>query len=270
MRHRWLAVGVVLAISVIVLGAGGRSGRALPREADRSAGGPGRVDPGLYQEGRYVYEQNCLICHGRWGDGRGEMSAGMWPRPRKFSSGIFKYRSTPSGSLPTDADLERTIRGGLFGTSMPTFQHLSDREVSAVIAYVKSFSKRWDQADRYAPPLELPSPPDWMDQPAERTRHMEQGKVFFVANCAPCHGPGGKGDGPAAAGLEDDWGQRAPPTDLTQASVRSGPGLRDLYRVLVTGLDGTPMPSFREATSEEDRWNLVAYLESLRNRPDAK
>ena len=67
-------------------------------------------------EGKFVYERNCTVCHGRGGDGKGEMVQGMWPHPRKLSAGVFKYRTTPSGALPFDADLERTVRGGLYGS----------------------------------------------------------------------------------------------------------------------------------------------------------
>ncbi len=227
---------------------------------------PPRVGPNeaLVPEGRFVFERNCLVCHGKWGDGRGEMAAAMVPRPRKLTAGVFKFRSTPSGSLPTDADLARTIRGGLFGTSMPTFQHLSERDVKAVIEYVKTFSRKWTVPENYAHPVPLPEPPAWLMEAAERTNRARLGRTLFVANCGPCHGPVGRGDGLAAADLEDDWGQPAIPTDLTQPSIKSGPEPRDLYRVLVTGLNGTPMPSFLDATTEAQRWDLVAYLLEVR------
>lgn len=227
---------------------------------------PQRVGPddALVPEGRYVFERNCLVCHGKWGDGRGEMATGMVPRPRKFTAGTFKFRSTPSGSLPTQADLIRTIRGGLYGTSMPTFQHLSDREVNSVIEYVMTFSRKWTVPENYAAPLKLPEPPAWLNEAATRATPAAAGRTLFVANCAPCHGPDGRGNGPAAENLEDDWGQPAVPADLRRPAIKTGPEPRDLYRVLVTGLNGTPMPSFLESTTEAQRWELVAYLLSLR------
>lgn len=97
-------------------------------------------DESLYAMGRHVYERNCRVCHGRWGDGDGEMAKGMIPKPRQFSAGIFKYRSTPSGCLPTTDDLIRTIRQGRANTSMPFFSQLSDREVRAVAEFIKFFS----------------------------------------------------------------------------------------------------------------------------------
>lgn len=226
-------------------------------------------DDALVAEGRFVFERNCAVCHGKWGDGRGEMAVGMVPRPRKFTSGTFKFRSTPSGSLPTEADLIRTIRGGLFGTSMPTFQHLSDRELRSVVEYLKTFSKKWLLADSYANPLTIPNPPAWLNDPAASVPHLRAGKELFVANCQPCHGPDGRGNGPAAADLEDEWGHSAVPADLSQPSIKSGAEPRDIYRVLVTGLNGTPMPSFLEATTEDQRWDLVAFILSLRPRAEA-
>ena len=74
------------------------------------------LDFNLYMEGKYVYERNCIVCHGPRGDGTGEMSAQLQPKPRSFREGMFKFRSTPAGMLPTEADLARTIRGGLSGT----------------------------------------------------------------------------------------------------------------------------------------------------------
>lgn len=225
-------------------------------------------DDSLVAEGRFVFERNCAVCHGKWGDGRGEMAVGMVPRPRKFTAGTFKFRSTPSGSLPTDADLMRTIRNGLFGTSMPTFQHLPERDLRAVVEYLKTFSKKWLNADNYSDSVTIPNVPAWLTDKSVLAPHIRAGRGLFVANCQPCHGPEGRGNGPAAADLEDDWGQPAVPANLTLPSIKSGMEPRDLYRTLVTGLNGTPMPSFLEATTEAQRWDLVAFVLSLRPSAD--
>lgn len=210
--------------------------------------------------GRHVYERQCLVCHGKWGDGRGELSVGMVPKPRRLTSGVFKYRSTPSGFLPTDGDLERTLRTGVAGTSMPSFAALPDRDIRSVIAYLKTVSSRWRKATNYTAAVRLPSPPKWMEDPERRASHRRNGATVFANLCAPCHGMDADGKGPAAAQLEDAWGDPSPPTDLRQDLSRSGPDWIDLYRTLTTGLDGTPMPSFAETTTEEDRWDLVAFI----------
>lgn len=225
---------------------------------------PGLPDHSLWPQGRYVYQRNCLVCHGASGDGRGEMGRELKPPPRNFGRGLFKYRSTPAGALPTDADLERTVRGGLAGTAMPVFSNLSDREIKSVIEYVKSFSPRWSHATNYAPALAPPSLPAWFGDSASAQDRAEKGRVLFNASCAACHGPDGSGREATAKDLEDAWGQPVTPTDLRQEQLRSGRTLETVYRVLLTGIEGTPMPSFAETWTEEQRWELVAYVAQLR------
>jgi len=258
-RTQWLGFGVALWLLL------GGFGADAPKPSVRRLG----PDDSLVAEGRFVFERNCAVCHGKWGDGRGEMAVGMVPRPRKFTSGTFKFRSTPSGNLPTDADLVRTIRGGLFGTSMPTFQHLPERDILAVVEYLKTFSKKWLLSENYSDPVIIPNIPAWLADRNELGPHLSAGRNLFVATCQPCHGPEGRGNGPAAADLEDDWGQPSVPADLTLPSIKSGTEPRDIYRVLVTGLNGTPMPSFLESTTETQRWDLVAFVLSLRPSAEA-
>ncbi len=225
---------------------------------------PRLPDDSLWPQGRYVYQRNCLVCHGAYGDGRGEMGRELKPPPRHFGRGLFKYRSTPAGALPTDEDLERTVRGGLAGTAMPIFSNLSDREIHSVIEYVKSFSPRWRNPTNYAPVLVLPPLPLWFENTALVASRAEKGRAVFDSACAACHGADGSGHGATAANLEDAWGQLATPTDLRQQTLRSGRTLEAIYRVLRTGIEGTPMPSFAEAMTEEQRWEVVAFIAQLR------
>lgn len=222
-------------------------------------------DPSLVAQGRFIYEKNCVPCHGVRGDGTGEMGLTVNPRPRNFTTGIFKFRSTPSGALPTDDDLRRTIRGGLTGTAMPSFDALPERDIRAAAEYVKTFSRKWLQSENYAAPVTLPRMPTWFSDEEELNARMIHGKALFVATCAPCHGENGAGNGPAATnGLTDVWGNATTPSDLRQPQLRCGREWRDIYRVLVTGLNGTPMPSFVDSTTEEQRWEIIAYIERLR------
>jgi cytochrome c oxidase cbb3-type subunit 2 len=221
-------------------------------------------DRNFYQQGKYVYRQNCMICHGERGDGNGEMASQLDPKPRQFSIGIFKYRSTPPGKLPTDDDLLRTVREGRSGTAMGIFGHLPEEDLRAVVEYVKFFSRRWRKAENYAAALTIPEAPKWFDDKAERSRRVEAGRSTFAASCASCHGPTGEGDGPAAAALMDAWGAAIRPANLRVGNLRSGKELRDLYRTITTGLDGTPMVSFATALTDEQRWELVAYITALR------
>lgn len=230
---------------------------------------PTMPDSTLWPQGRFVYERNCLVCHGRFGDGRGEMGKELKPAPRNFNRGIFKYHTTPAGKLPTDVDLERTIRGGLVDTAMPRFQQLSDREIRTVIEYVKSFSPRWRSATNYAPPLPLPRTPDWFADATQVRKRAEAGRPLFQSACAPCHGDRGDGRGPAAPSLTDAWDQPVFAANLRRPLLRSGADARSVYRVLTTGIDGSPMPAFAETLSEGQRWDLTAFIFRLRREEAA-
>lgn len=227
-------------------------------------------DESLYAMGRYVYERNCLVCHGRWGDGDGEMSKGMIPKPRKFSAGIFKYRSTPAGALPTDDDLTRTIRGGRANTSMPYFTQLSDREVRAVVEFIKFFSPKWRKPENYGVPVKLPEPPVWLAKESESVPRVAKGKATFALACVSCHGERGDGKGPALAELKDAWGDPAYPADLRLPAFRNGRTPADVFRVLTLGIHGTPMASFAEALTAEQRWELAAFIGKLHSPESAK
>lgn len=214
-------------------------------------------------QGRFVYEQNCLPCHGQRGNGRGELATEMFPKPRDFTRGLFKYRSTPSGFLPTDGDLVRTIRSGFPGTAMPAFVHLPESDVRAVVLYLRSLSPRWRQPAFHAQPLPVTPAPDWLRRPTPPAHRIEAGARLFTQACAVCHGPEGAGDGPSAPELRDEWDVPCPPRDLRHPPFRAGTTPEDIHRTLMTGLGGTPMPSFLECTTEEQRWELVAFILGL-------
>ncbi|MFO1484933.1 MAG: cytochrome c [Verrucomicrobiaceae bacterium] len=222
------------------------------------------LDFNLYMQGKYVYERNCIVCHGQRGDGNGELSPTLKPKPRSFREGMFKFRTTPLGTLPTDDDLRHTIRHGLSGTAMGMFTQFTDEEVNAVITYVKSFSRRWRKPENYAPSLEFPSEPAWLKDAAAAKTHAQSGQKLFAANCAACHGEKADGKGAAAIVLKDIWGIPAAPSDLRQPHLRCGDNAADIYRVLATGLNGTPMVSFEPTLTPAQRWDIIAYIFSIR------
>lgn len=223
-----------------------------------------RPDFSLFQSGRYVYERHCIICHGVDGDGKGEMSASLPVKPRSFQQGFFKYRSTPPGKMPTDADLRRTVTGGISGTAMGMFSMLAGQEVVAVTEYVKFFSRRWRKPENFAGPLIFPDPPAWLRRAEASVDHAKRGEALYQSTCVACHGAKGDGRGIVAGQLKDMWGFNVTPGDLRQPHLRCGDDLRDIYRVLTTGLDGTPMVSFAAVFTPEQRWELAAYIVTLR------
>lgn len=219
--------------------------------------------------GKQVYLRRCVGCHGVNGDGNGPAAAFFQKdRPRNFTLGVFKFRLTPSGSMPDDGDLLRTITRGVRGTAMPSWQELPEKDRLAVIQYIK-YELAADRSKPDKPYLyfveEPPKAPLFIGQPPapslELVKHGQD--VWKQAKCWECHGEGGKGDGEKAAGLKDDFGFPIPPANLTTGQFKSGPSVKDIFRTMSTGLSGTPMPSFSDSLPEADRWALSYYVLSL-------
>ena len=77
-----------------------------------------RDRPPLVAEGARLYGRSCAVCHGDGGRGDGIIASRLLAPPRDFTQAVFKIRSTPSGSLPTDLDLFQTLSRGIHGTDM--------------------------------------------------------------------------------------------------------------------------------------------------------
>lgn len=253
----------------------------------------------LAVEGKGLYRRHCAPCHGEDGAGQGPAAQFLDQAPRSFTRGTYKFRSTPSGSLPTADDLARTIKVGVPGTAMPGWERdLSEKDIARLVAVLQSFSERFEaEPEEWEAPISIPEPPKDMRS------LVKEGRVLYLTlGCDQCHGSEGRGDGPSRA-LEDEEGRPLLAADFTRGVYKSGASAKDLYRSIATGLDGTPMPAYYEAfalsradfemvagrLSAEDaalareyaasqpeaapgpddpllerrRWALVAYLQSL-------
>jgi cytochrome c oxidase cbb3-type subunit 2 len=222
--------------------------------------------------GAAVCGRYCVGCHGVRGDGRGPAAEMLITKPRDFTKGVFKFRSTASGSLPTDEDLYRIITRGVYRTSMPEWSLLTEHDRIAVVQYIKSFYPEWKTRGP-GTPLAVPAAPPSVGSAESVARGRE---LYQLLECSACHGSGGRGDGPSAASLEPDaWGNPQKPFDFTKGRLKSGPTREDIYRTFMTGLNGTAMPSFYDIFAEPDgeniregdAWHLVSYILSLRARP---
>jgi cytochrome c oxidase cbb3-type subunit I/II len=218
--------------------------------------------------GKEVYQRRCIGCHGEKGDGNGPAATFLFnQRPRNFSVGVFKFRLTQK-PIPTDGDLLRTITRGVRGTAMPAWYELPLNDRLAVIQYIK-YELAVDRSDPSKPYAyfieEPPSQPLYVGQPPVPSQAIlaHAKDVWQNAKCWECHGQTGKGDGQKAAGLKDDFGFPIRPADLTSGQFKSGPSVQDIFRTMSTGLSGTPMPSYRDSLSEQDRWALAYYVLSL-------
>jgi mono/diheme cytochrome c family protein len=227
----------------------------------------------LLETGAALYANHCANCHGDAGDGEGPAAYLVYPKPRDFRSGAFRFRTTKSGQLPTIDNLMRTIRAGVPGTAMPAYGNLlSESEIEALAEHVATYSDRFADDYEWDSMVELDIP----EAPAKFTSAMaERGaEVYKILGCAECHGPDGRGDGPSALLMMDERGFPTPPKDFSTGVFKSGGSPRDLYRTISTGLNGTGMPSFGELidpsagllNGEEDGWALVAHIQSLSKR----
>jgi cytochrome c oxidase cbb3-type subunit 2 len=208
---------------------------------------------------RADYDRYCVWCHGDGGNGRGPSAARLDPAPRDFTSGAYRCRTTPSGSLPTDDDLRLVITRGVPGTAMPGWSTLSRRQLESILATLKSFAPAWATKGPGAPITVPPEPP------RTKASVAHGAEVYEKMQCGTCHGKTGRGDGPAAATLHDDWGNAIRPADFTRRGMmRCGDSPARIYTTFMTGLNGTPMPSFEGTIAPDDAWDLVHFVESLR------
>lgn len=278
-------VGLVTTASLTVTGSATSSGSKAGGEGFyttffRYSSATGNIQPkgesppvnaGLVKYGEWTYRGLCVGCHGVKADGNGavwtladELSPKYkLPRkPRDFTEAVFKIRSTPSGSLPTDRDLFVAISRGLVADEdMPAFKFLPERDRWAVIAYLKTLSERWEEEKEYQEdPIEISEPP----MPTKEMLVAGRG-VYNEMKCAKCHGDQGRGDGPSAATLKDDNDLSIEPRDFSNPGMfAGGSDPVSVYQTFSTGFDGTPMPSFADFLEAEQRWELVWYVMSLR------
>ena len=213
---------------------------------------------GNAKRGKDLYTRYCVFCHGEQGDGRGESAPFLDPKPRDFTKAVFKCRSTPSGSLPLDRDLYDTISRGVHASGMPSWKPLLRQERVDLVAYIKTYSSSF-QEEKPGEPVSIPREP-----PSSAESVQRGGEVFQSMNCWSCHGKDGRGHGPSAATLTDNKGDAIAPFDFTSGPrFKCGDTNQDMFRDLVTGLDGTPMPSFAAAMTADQRWDVVHYIRSL-------
>jgi len=226
-----------------------------------SFGAAAEAQQGDAKAGKAVYDRKCLLCHGEKGDGKGPAAELLVPRPRDFTSGLYKIRSTVN-KVPTDQDIFRIITNGMPGTSMPGWEVLPEKDRWSLVAYVKSFA-----GDKLK---EAPKKVDLPKEVSSSDASLKRGKEMYEAiECNKCHGATGRADGPSRPELKDEWGQPIAPANLAKRwNFRGGKDRTEIATRLAVGVLGTPMPAFLEAVEKpEDIWHLTNYILSLGNEP---
>lgn len=242
-------VPLIAMLSVGIFSLGAESLRAQDAASNDAAGG------------RAVYQQHCARCHGADGKGDGYDAKRLYPRPRDLTSGTFKFRTTVSGTAPTDQDLFNTITNGLAAGGMPDWKHLDEPARWQLVAYLKTLSTNFTDNP--------PQPVDFGKDPGRKRINLATGKeVYAKLGCASCHGASGRANGPSAATFTDNWDAPIRPANLTQGwSYRGGSEPEPIVQRVLSGIDGSPMPSYAEAATTEEIWQLAHYVRSLQEEP---
>ena len=268
--------GVVVGLSLVVglSGPGSSWGQdeVLPEGFTRQSA-PGKPAAEQIEAGKRVYFTKCVWCHGVEGAGDGPGAVRLWPRPRNFNAGTFKIRHTASGQLPLIAvDLFETVTHGLPGSAMPPWEGiLTEQQRRDVLAFVTTQlvqDREWqDEEFEEFFVLDL----EHLEPKAATAASIRRGAELVVEKkCIECHGLEGRGDG-NAFNLKDDWGFSIQPADWHKCwnfrGSRQDPyNVRNIFRTFSTGLNGTPMPSFADNTSVDERWDIANYVNALCER----
>jgi mono/diheme cytochrome c family protein len=221
------------------------------------------VSPQLLAVGKQIYGQQCAACHGIGGRGDGEAAYLLYPKPRDFVAARYRLVSTWD-RVPTDQDLFDTISRGMPGSAMPSWEHLAAEQRWGLVYYIKSLAEKPIEIKAQKMPaadgsggagiIEVPKAPPF--DAAARARALE----LYKDACASCHGDTGRGDG--AQEQRDDEGFPTRPRDLTAGVFKGSPDPIALYRHIVAGIPGSPMPMSDWAYGA-DAWHLVHYVRSL-------
>ena len=174
-------------------------------------------------QGKVLYEEKCLPCHGETGMGDGPVAGNLSNPAAPIGNAELARQSRP-------VDWYRIVTQGNLERFMPGFSgSLSDRQRWDVVAYVYTLST----------------------SPEE----LELGKTVYDAQCAACHGLDGKGDGPEAAALSV---QPASWKDQSRLAERSS---NDLVAIMRAGSE--PMHSFDDQLEEPAAYAVADYIRAL-------
>ncbi len=247
------------------------------------------------KHGQEVYMKRCVQCHGVSGDGNGPVATSLYPRPRDYRRGIFKFTTTGYGNRPRREDLVATLYRGITGTSMPSFRLLPKKDIQAVVDYVLVLSQRGELEFQLASEAEaaeelveedLPDTVEFVGdnwktaavsltqpltpQPELTLEMVALGREAFLKpeiGCNKCHGDDGRGHTKDNIG-KDAWGHATRAADLTSGMLHGGQEPIDIYRRILNGINGTPMPAFKNTLQDQPEtiWNLVSYVLSVSNR----
>lgn len=224
--------------------------------------------------GYALYIDLCGHCHGEFGDGLGIAARHLFPPPRNLVTQPMRYVSG-EGGLATDQDLQRTIRSGLGGVSMPAYPNLDDAQLTQLIEVIREFQQvgleatwqaladadvdldvpkeRW-VLERLKPASEIVVP-EFAEPTPMQLLHGK--RLFQDVGCVSCH----PADAQAMPDLFTIDGKDIDSRDLVRDPFRGGSTLPDIFKRITLGIPGTPHPALK-SDSVEDIIALVHFVGS--------
>jgi mono/diheme cytochrome c family protein len=261
-----------------------------------------QLQPDRLAEASKLYRRHCLQCHGLTGDGRGPTGLWVYPLPRDYRQGVFKYVSSNGSAArkPARADLQRTLINGIERTSMPKFHLLSDHERDLLISYVIHLSLRGEVEYRVMRSLlsETDEPPDenlqrelaavlsnslrqWAQAEDDRIspttfptpanaddritgEHLESVRRGYQLFTQQTTGciTCHEDFGRQVKHRYDIWGTVVKPLDLIEGAYRGGKTPADLFNRIRGGIGPSGMPA-AALLSEQQIWDLVHFVMAL-------
>ena len=261
------------------------SAAAEPSQANNVGGSDAQSKVAAASEaplsGRDLFARHCAACHGEKGDGQGIAARFLFPKPRDFRLGRFRLVSTIN-SVPTVEDLQAVLLRGMPGSAMPPWGHLSERDRTALIEEVrrirreaaresaiqqaKEDGEEIDEKEITKLLLTRTTPGRVVEAPkaaAADAAALARGKELYVKQgCSACHGNEGRGDGQQK--MVDSEGLPTRPRDFLRGIFKGSPDPESLYRRIVLGMPGTPMPASNNLKPEQVA-ELVTFVRSLSN-----
>ncbi len=212
--------------------------------------------------GKEIYIKRCLPCHGADGASSGPAAEFLDPRPRDFTRGILKIKTTLLDQPPTDEDHFRIITRGIPGTAMPMWQGILSEEQRWQVAFYEQtfFENIKGNPEAVRTGITIGAEPPSTPESIKKGDELFHGK----ATCFVCHGKDGRGDGPIAVTLRDIWGNPVRPRNLTKSWLyKGGNTTKQIFTRVTTGIFASGMPTFEDKLTEEERWNIAHYVKSI-------
>jgi mono/diheme cytochrome c family protein len=213
-----------------------------------------------------LFATHCMSCHGANFDGKGRINQEnmlLDPMPRNFRHQFV---------LSYEARLANSVKNGVAGTAMPPWKDLlTDAEVDGLVGYIKGeITKGKEQEAKTFKRPDIPLPkagdPDRMTGAPLVAGDAEAGKVTYAKVCTGCHGKLANGKGPDAYFLEHPL-----PRNLINSDFMNQEAVTDerLYRSILLGVPGTPMPPHDRVLPDQKILDTIAYLRDLNREKKA-